>query len=115
MASYGLENPPATVNCALSESNVVEARLAAHFAYHHYFVAPDQLLRDADRLRDIPMTIVHGRRDAMCAYEASWTLHQALPHAELITLPRTGHLATETAMVDALVRACDQCLETLQA
>jgi proline iminopeptidase len=113
VAGYGMENPPTTVNCALSDSNVAEARLETHYAYHRYFLEPNQLLRDADRLADIPMTIVHGRRDLMCAYEAAWALHRALPHSKLVTLPRTGHLATETAMVDALVRATDEFSELI--
>lgn len=112
--SYGLENPPRTINCAVSESNVVDARIETHFAYHRYFMEPGQLLRDAHRLCDIPTTIVHGRRDLMCAYEASWSLQRALSQAELITLPRTGHLATEISMVDALVKASDRCLGSLR-
>ena len=66
---------------------------------------PDQLLRDADRLRDIPGVIVHGRYDVVCPLDNAWALHRVWPEAELRIVGAAGHSASEPGIVDALVTA----------
>jgi proline iminopeptidase len=81
------------------------ARIECHYFMNHSFLAPDQILRDAHRLADIPGVIVHGRYDAVCPLRNAWELHQAWPRAELRIIPDAGHSALEPGIVDALVRA----------
>jgi proline iminopeptidase len=85
-----------------------EVAIETHYAWHHYFLRPDQLLRESDRLPRVPITIIHGRRDMTCTLEASWALHQRRPDARFEIVPEAGHLASEPAMIDALVRATDE-------
>jgi proline iminopeptidase len=92
-----------------------DARFALAFARieNHYFVnggffeVEDQLLRDADRIADIPGVIVHGRYDVVCPLKNAWDLHKAWPKAQLLITPTSGHSAFEAENVDALVRATD--------
>ena len=81
------------------------ARIECHFFMNDTFLEPDQILRDAPRLADIPGIIVHGRYDAVCPLKNAWDLHQAWPRAELRVIPDAGHSALEPGIVDALVRA----------
>jgi proline iminopeptidase len=81
------------------------ARIECHYFMNSTFLAPDQILRDAHRLADIPGVIVHGRYDAVCPVRNAWDLHQAWPRAELRIIPDAGHSALEPGIVDALVRA----------
>jgi proline iminopeptidase len=92
---------------AASDATLSEARIETHYAFHRYFLAPDQLLRDANRLPEVPTVLVHGRRDLTCALEASWALHKALPNSQLVRLEQSGHLANESGMIDALVNATE--------
>ena len=93
-----------------------DAQFALAFARieNHYFVnkgffdADDQLLRDVDRIKDIPGVIVHGRYDVVCPVANAWDLHKAWPKAELMISPTAGHSAFETENIDALIRATDQ-------
>ena len=85
-----------------------EVAIETHYAWHRYFLQPDQLLRDSGRLPKVPITLVHGRRDMTCTLDASWSLHQRRPDARLVIVPEAGHLASEPAMIDALVRATDE-------
>jgi proline iminopeptidase len=75
---------------------------------NHCFMEPDQLLRDAGRLRDIPGVIIHGRYDVVCPVDNAWTLHQAWPEAELRIVPTAGHAASEPGIIDALVYATER-------
>lgn len=83
------------------------ARIECHYFMHDSFLEPDQLLRDAHRLADIPGIIVHGRYDAICPLENAWQLARAWPDAELQIIPDAGHAASEPGIIDALVRAAN--------
>ncbi|HET8765164.1 MAG TPA: prolyl aminopeptidase [Rhodanobacter sp.] len=82
------------------------ARLEAHYFRHRMFLEPDQLLRDAHRLRRIPTTIVHGRYDIICPVSTALDLAAALPQADL-HIVLAGHSAADPAIVDQLVAATD--------
>jgi proline iminopeptidase len=82
------------------------ARAEAHYFRHDVFLQPDQLLRDIDRIRTIPATIVHGRYDIVCPVASAVDLARAWPEAEL-HIVLAGHSAADPAIVDKLVGACD--------
>lgn len=83
------------------------ARIECHYFAHHAFLEPDQLLRDAHRLRGIPGNIIHGRYDVICPVDQAFALHAAWPEAELTVVPDAGHAASEPGICDALVSAAD--------
>ena len=84
------------------------ARIECHYFMNQSFLEPNQLLRDAHRLADIPGTIVHGRYDVVCPLDQAHALHRAWPRAKLEITPDAGHSAGEPGIVDALVRATDE-------
>jgi proline iminopeptidase len=84
------------------------ARIENHYFVHSgFFETDDQLLRDAPRIAHVPTVIVHGRYDVVCPVQNAWDLKQALPQAQLVITPASGHSAFEVENVDALVRATD--------
>lgn len=86
---------------------VALARIECHYFVHGAFLEPNQLLRDAGRLADIPGVIVHGRWDAICMPEGAYLLHRAWPGSELRFVADAGHLASEPGIQRELVRAAD--------
>ena len=84
-----------------------DVQIEMHFATNRYFIKENQILNNINNIPDIPISIIHGRRDYTCLIESSHTLHKALPNAEFILLPDAGHLGGEPAMIDALIRATD--------
>ncbi|GAB3335867.1 prolyl aminopeptidase [Marilutibacter aestuarii] len=84
------------------------ARIENHYFIHSgFFEVDDQLLRDAERLADIPGVIVHGRYDVVCPPQNAWDLHKAWPKAKLAITPTSGHSAFEEENIDALIEATD--------
>jgi proline iminopeptidase len=83
------------------------ARIEAHYFRNEVFLEPGQLLRDIDRIRHIPATIVHGRYDIICPVESARDLADAWPEAEL-RIVLAGHSAADPAIVDELVQATDR-------
>ncbi|HIG78710.1 MAG TPA: prolyl aminopeptidase [Cycloclasticus sp.] len=89
------------------ETAIAQARIEAHYAMNHYFIEENQILDNAIRLRDLPCTIIHGKKDFMCPIESSFSLAQTLPEARLIALANSTHLAHGEEMIDALVSAVE--------
>lgn len=84
------------------------ARIENHYFRHNCWLEPNQLLRDAHRLHQIPGIIVQGRHDCCTPPAAAWALKQAWPQIELQIVPDGGHLFTEPGITDGLVRAADR-------
>jgi proline iminopeptidase len=84
------------------------ARIECHYFMHQSFLEPNQLLRDAHRLANIPGIIVHGRYDVICPLKNAWELHQAWPAGSLEVIADAGHAASEPGIRSALVGATDR-------
>lgn len=84
------------------------ARIECHYFMNNSFLAPDQIISNVGRIKDVPGIIVHGRYDVVCPVEQAWALHHAWPQAQLRIIPDAGHSATEPGIIDALVTATDQ-------
>jgi proline iminopeptidase len=85
------------------------ARIEAHYFVNRGFLeADDQLLRDVDRIRNIPGVIVQGRYDIVCPMRSAWDLHRAWPKAQLRIVPDAGHSALEVGITRELVSATDR-------
>jgi proline iminopeptidase len=82
------------------------SRAEAHYFRHHVFLEPDQLLRDVERVRHIPTTIVHGRYDIICPVKSAYDLARAWPEAAF-HIVLAGHSAADPAIVDVLIGATD--------
>lgn len=84
------------------------AQIEVHYFVNRCFMEDGQLLANADRIRDIPGIIVHGRYDALCPPRNAYDLHAAWPGAELRITPDAGHSAFEPGNVHELVMATDR-------
>ncbi len=84
------------------------ARIETHYFVHGCWLEPDQLLRDAPRLADIPGTIVHGRYDMPCPAHYAWALHKALPQMDFHLVEGAGHAYSEPGILSRLIEATDR-------
>ena len=89
------------------------ARIEAHYFVNDAFIAPNQIIANAHKLKGIPGIIVHGRYDVVCPLDNAFALHQAWPGSELQIIRDAGHSAMEPSITDALVRATDQIADEL--
>lgn len=81
------------------------ARLACHYSANAFFFEEGQLLRDAGKLKNIPITIINGRYDMTCPPITAWRLHKLLPKSKLIIVEAAGHSEAEPGTTKALIRA----------
>ena len=88
------------------------ARIENHYFVNHGFLEEGQLLRDVDKIRDIPAVIAQGRYDVVCPPITAWQLHQAWPEATFEWSPTSGHASYEEETTSTLVSATDRFAET---
>lgn len=84
------------------------ARIEAHYFIHDAFLAENELLDKAERLRELPGMIVQGRYDMVCPMESAHALHKAWPEAVYRIVADAGHAAWEPGNRAALVEATGQ-------
>ncbi len=89
------------------------ARIECHYFINDSFLEPNQLVKNAGRLKDIPGYIVQGRYDVICPVEQAWELHQAWPEAMLHIIKDAGHAVVEQGITQALINATDELGENL--
>ncbi|CAF1257870.1 unnamed protein product [Didymodactylos carnosus] len=88
---------------------VTFARIETHYFVHGVFMNEDgQLLKNADKIKDIPGVIVQGRYDVVCPAYSAWDLHKVWPKGELHWVDDAGHSAKEDGIVHQLVTATDK-------
>lgn len=90
-------------------------RIFAHYAAYDFFLEEGQLLRHADALGDMPVSIVTGRYDMCTTPDNAFDLAQTLPQATLRIIPGAGHYPTEERLslacldeLNALVRQVEK-------
>jgi len=81
------------------------AKLENHYFVHDCWFSKDQLLKGLYKLKNIPITIVHGRYDMVCPVTQAFQVKDALPHAKLFITPDAGHAGAEPGTRKALKRA----------
>jgi proline iminopeptidase len=85
------------------------ARIECHYFVNGGFLEhDDQLLRNVERIRQIPAVIVQGRYDVVCPMRSAWDLHRAWPEADLKIVQDAGHSAFEPGIMHELLEATDR-------
>jgi proline iminopeptidase len=81
------------------------ALLENYYMANNCFLEEGQLLNNADKLKDIPVTIVNGRYDVICPPITAYKLHKKLLLSKLIIVERAGHSANAEPLRTFLVNA----------
>ncbi|MCU0938425.1 MAG: alpha/beta fold hydrolase [Burkholderiaceae bacterium] len=87
-----------------SDDAIGLARLEAHYFLHRCFLAPDQLLNELYRVRQLPAAIVQARYDMVCPIASADALARAWPGARYVVVPDAGHSVWEPPVRSAVMR-----------
>lgn len=88
-------------------------RLQAHYLSNACFTNEAELMAAAAKLRETPVTLVHGTHDLVCPPENAVRLKQAMPHATLDWVKNGGHTPADPGIAAALQRAASAMLSGL--
>ena len=87
--------------------------IESHYFVNNCFMEDNQILANADILKDIPGYIVHGRYDMICQLQQAYDLHKAWPNADYFVVQAAGHTVMEPGIISALIKASDDMLRKL--
>ena len=82
--------------------------MEAHYFSHECFLAPGQLMRQANNLRGIRGRIIQGRYDLLCPPQTAYALAALWPEARVIPIAGAGHGLTEPAIQQAMRKAINE-------
>jgi proline iminopeptidase len=90
------------------------ARIECHYFINKGFFKEDGwILKNIDKIRHIPGTIVQGRYDVVCPAVSAYELHKAWPESKLVIIPDAGHSASEPGIRSALIEALNNSGESV--
>jgi len=95
----------ASAGASAPVSALARVRVQLHYLVNGCFLAPGQLLRGLERVRERPAILIQGRRDLACPPSTAYTVAQGWPGAHLRMVEEAGHSSMHPAMARALVQA----------
>lgn len=87
------------------EVTKIPLTIQLYYSINQCFIAEKPILEHIDVIRHIPTTIIHGRYDMVCPLEQACQLKALWPEAELTIVEMAGHVASESKLIDALIKA----------
>jgi proline iminopeptidase len=89
---------PEAIAASTAESFCVPyARMNIHYFSNGCFLDEKPLLDNIDRIRNLPCFIMHGRYDLSVPLRQARDLAKALPSAEFVIVPDSGHASMDPA------------------
>lgn len=83
------------------------AKTFLSYAKHHFYLEPNQLLKQTDRVAHLPCLIIQGRFDAICPPVGAYALFHEWDNSMLWMVSLGGHSAHESAFTSSLVSGTD--------
>jgi proline iminopeptidase len=79
------------------------AILEAHYIRNNCFIPEDFIMKNIDKIENIPVSIVHGRYDFICTPAQAFRLHSGLKKSSL-NITNAGHSSSDTDTKQTLIR-----------
>lgn len=92
----------------LKPEDLVEIKIGLNYIHKKYFLKENQIIDQADKIKEIPMLMVHNRLDMVCPLLSAYNLHQKLPKSKLVIVPGRGHFGPQ--FYDAICAAIKEYL-----
>jgi proline iminopeptidase len=120
-ARYEIRMTRMTMTDELAEQIVSRSNFDAfstlenHYMMNGCFLEEGQLLRDADRIKSTPTSIVNGRHDAICPPKTALALAQRLEQVKLEIVPFAAHSGRDDPLAEARLRGLDWVAKRVEA
>lgn len=89
------------------------AKAFLFYAKNQFFLKPNQILSNMEKISHIPAVIIHGRYDNICLPEMAYLLYKSWPNSMLWMVEDGGHSSQDPSISGALVSATDFFAEKL--
>ncbi len=95
------------LNKALENMDLVfkEMRINIYYQANRFFLEDNQIIKNIDSIKHLPISIVHGSRDLICPPDSAFKLHKHLSNSTFVLVPEAGHLSSDPKIQQALIEA----------
>ena len=101
-----LHTPQDRVEQGFGDLDLVSlSRIDCSYMANRCFLTEGQLMRDAHRLKEIPIALINGRYDMLSPPITAYRLHRLLPKSKLTIGEEAGHSEAEPGITRALLEA----------
>ena len=84
------------------------ARIECHYFINGAFFDDENwILKNINKIKEIPIHIVHGRYDVVCPIMSAWELKRALPDSNFYIINDAGHSMLENGIRKKLIEITD--------
>ncbi len=83
------------------------ARLEGYYISHNCFMPNNYIIKNTDKIKNIPLSLIQGRYDFICPPTNAYKLHKAIPKSRLFFVT-SGHSSEDLAMQDRMMREIDR-------
>ena len=90
--------PSEEVISSFDECSISLAKIESHYFINNCFIEENQIIKNIDKILDIPCTIVHGQYDVVCPIRQAFDLNKAYSSSNLIIAPDAGHSLLEPSI-----------------
>ncbi len=87
----GQLTPQFTEQTSCLPEELQSSRIYFHYQQNNFFMKENQILHQAEIIKNIPALIVHNRMDFCCPVKQAWDLHLALPQSVIKIAAGYGH------------------------
>ena len=84
------------------------ARIESHYFINNIFLEDNYILKNINKIRDIPLSIVQGRYDIVCPMRSAWDLKKSVPSSKLYVIDNAGHSMKEIGITNKLIELTNQ-------
>lgn len=102
-----LQNEPLSEK--IENGDLSAGLLEAHYFVNKMFWGEDNyLLNRAERLKNIPIAVFHGRFDVDCRIKGAYDLKKACPHIQLNVVQLGSHYPYDSPMLDMMIQKMNE-------
>ena len=75
----------------IDNAEINSARIALYYAANRYFLEENEIIKNINKIKDIPTYIAHNRLDMCCPLKGAWDLYRSLNNSKIDIIADIGH------------------------
>lgn len=84
------------------------ALIQTHYTLGNWFLSENQLLKNAEKLKDIPISLINGRYDMMTPPITAYNLHKLLPKSKLYIVESASHSTWDRKIATQIMKSVNE-------
>jgi proline iminopeptidase len=84
----------------INDEVLANFQILFHFYKNEHALEEGYLVKNADRLANLPVWIIHGEEDYLCPVDEAIEFSKAVPHAKTTIVPNAGHGTSTFPAID---------------